>query len=208
VAHSDPRNNRSAPSRREAIRRLTAAAAGAAAAPFWVEPLLALARGHAQTHAAAAAMSAPAWTPAVFTPRQNDAVIALSELIIPETDTPGAKGALVNRFIDRVLVDAPAAQRTAFLRGLAWVDTASRREFGLEIAAATVEQQTALLTRLSDDHDHAGADAPGVEFFRALKALTITGYYSTEIGLRQELGDDGVLMAAEFHGCDHPEHQG
>jgi hypothetical protein len=37
--------------------------------------------------------------------------------------------------------------------------------------------------------------------------MTITGYYSTEIGLRKELGDDGQLVQAEFTGCTHPEHQ-
>ena len=50
------------------------------------------------------------WTPRVLTARQNDAVVVLTELIIPETDTPGAKAALVNRFIDSVLSDATAGR--------------------------------------------------------------------------------------------------
>lgn len=199
---------RSGPSRREALRRLAGGAIAATTSPFWVASLTALAQSHAATQAAQPALTAAAWTPAVFTARQNDAVIALTELIIPATDTPGAKAALVNRFIDRVLADAPAAQRDAFLRGLAWIDTASRAESGQDIADAAVDRQTALLTRLADEGNHAPADAPGVEFFHAIKSMTISGYYSTEIGLRQELGDDGVLMALEFHGCDHPEHQG
>jgi gluconate 2-dehydrogenase gamma chain len=196
------------PSRREALRRLAAGAIGTAAPPLWARSLTALAQSHAETQAAQSAMAAQAWTPAVFTARQNDAVIALTELIIPATDTPGAQAALVNRFIDRVLADAPAAQREAFLRGLAWVDATSRAAFGQDIAAAGVDRQTALFTRLADEGNHAAADAPGVEFFHAIKSMTISGYYSTEIGLRQELGDDGVMMVAEFHGCDHPEHQG
>jgi hypothetical protein len=81
-------------------------------------------------------------------------------------------------------------------------------EFGRDIVAADVEQQTALLTRLADNENHAAGDAVGVQFVHAIKSMTISGYYSTEIGLRQELGDDGQLMLAEFHGCDHPEHQG
>ena len=40
-----------------------------------------------------------------------------------------------------------------------------------------------------------------------LKSMTISGYYSSEIGLRQELGDAGQLFHLEFKGCDHPEHQ-
>jgi hypothetical protein len=208
VARSEEHvQNPSAPSRREALRRLAAGAIGAAS-PTWVQSLTALARTHAETHAAQSAMAAQAWTPTVFTEHQNDAVIALTELIIPATDTPGAKAALVNRFIDRVLADAPSAQREAFLRGLAWIETTSRAEFGQDIAGAGVDRQTALFTRLADDGNHAPGDAPGVEFFHAIKSMTISGYYSTEIGLRQELGDDGVMMTVEFHGCDHPEHQG
>jgi gluconate 2-dehydrogenase gamma chain len=209
VARSDEHvQNPSAPSRREALRRLAAGAIGAAASPTWVQSLTALARTHAETHAAQSAMAAQAWTPTVFTAHQNDAVIALTELIIPATDTPGATAALVNRFIDRVLADAPSAQREAFLRGLAWIETTSRAEFGQDIAGAGVDRQTALFTRLADDGNHAPGDAPGVELFHAIKSMTISGYYSSEIGLRQELGDDGVMMTVEFHGCDHPEHQG
>jgi hypothetical protein len=37
--------------------------------------------------------------------------------------------------------------------------------------------------------------------------MTIDGYYTTEIGLRQELGDNGQLFLPQFAGCDHPEHQ-
>ena len=44
----------------------------------------------------------------MLTAHQNDAVIVLTELIVPETDTPGAKATLVNRFIDGVLADAPS----------------------------------------------------------------------------------------------------
>ena len=47
----------------------------------------------------------------------------------------------------------------------------------------------------------------GTEFFQAIKVMTINGYYTSEIGLRQELGDDGQLFMLQFPGCTHPEHQ-
>jgi hypothetical protein len=62
----------------------------------------------------------------VLTPRQNDAVIALTELIIPATDTPGAKAALVNRFVDHVLSTADTKESSEFIRGLAWLDDRCR----------------------------------------------------------------------------------
>jgi glucoside 3-dehydrogenase (cytochrome c) hitch-hiker subunit len=192
--------------RREALRQLSTAAVGAAASPLWVTSLTALAKQQVHTHAAAPAMAAKTWTPRVFSARQNDQVISLTELIIPATETPGAKAALVNRFIDQVLADAPAAERNAFLQGLSWIGKRSVAEFGKDFSAASQEQQTALLTRLAGD-ERPAADATGIAFFRAIKSMTISGYYSTEIGLRQELGDDGQMVLAEFHGCDHPEHQ-
>ena len=47
-----------------------------------------------------------------------------------------------------------------------------------------------------------------MQFFQAIKSMTINGYYTTEIGLRRELGDSGQLFQAVSQGCDHPEHQG
>ena len=147
------------------------------------------------------------WAPKVLTPAQNEQVIALSEAVIPATDTPGAKAALVNRFIDQALAGAGQAQRQAFLQGLGWVTERCQAEFGSDFAASTPAQQTALLERIDDEGSVAAADQPGADFFRALKGMTIGGYYSTEIGLRQELGDDGRMVLAQFEGCTHPEHQ-
>jgi hypothetical protein len=64
-----------------------------------------------------------------------------------------------------------------------------------------------LLTRLSKEDNKDPQDRAGVEFFQVIKAMTINGYYTTEVGLRQELGDDGVLFMPQFVGCTHPEHQ-
>jgi hypothetical protein len=189
--------------RREALRRLTASGLGAAAAPLWIERLGALALAHAG-HSAPA--DATPWTPRVLDAHQDATVTVLSELIIPETDTPGAKAALVNRFVDGVLAAADAGERTAFLNGLAWLDARSRERFGSDFAAAAPDQQTALLTILSSPENRTLDDQPGVELFRAAKALTVTGYYMSEIGLKQELGDDGVMFLARFEGCTHPEH--
>jgi hypothetical protein len=194
--------------RRQALQALATGAIGAATSAIWVESLSALARQQAHAHAADAAIAVQDWTPRVLTARQNEAVVALTELIIPQTETPGAKAALVNRFIDGVLNDARPADRDTFLRGLAWIDERSRALFGNDFVSATSADQTALLTRLSSEGNSAGEAPLGVEFFQAIKSMTINGYYTTQVGLRQELGDDGQLFHAEFAGCTHPEHIG
>lgn len=194
--------------RREALRRLTIGGAAAAALPSWVETLSAFALDHAHTHAqrAAAAKAAAAWKPKVLTAHQNATVITLSELIIPQTDTPGAKAANVNRFIDGVLAER-ATERTKFLEGLTGLDERAKTDFGKPFVDATADQQTAILTGLAALQGKGDMDHPGVEFFEAIKSMTIIGYYTSEVGMRQEMGDDGMLFFAEFKGCEHPEHR-
>jgi hypothetical protein len=193
--------------RRRALTRFVAGAFGIASMPLWVESLCLQARAETHMQAAQAATGAAEWTPSVLTLRQNEAVIALTELVIPATDTPGAKAALVNRFVDHVLSAADATERTEFIRGLTWLDDRCRARVGKDVAGATAAELTTLLTPLAVEGTGAADDAPGVAFFHAIKSMTITGYYTTEIGLRQELGDDGRMMLGTFGGCTHPEHQ-
>lgn len=193
--------------RRQALRTLATGAVGAATSTIWVESLSALARQQAHAHAADAAIALQDWTPRLLSARQNEAVITLTELIIPETDTPGAKTVRVNRFIDTVLSEAQAPERDAFLRGLAWMDDRSRALFSQDFVNATAAQQTELLTRLAKEGNPDAEDRIGIEFFQAIKSMTINGYYTSEIGLRKELGDNGQLFMLTFTGCDHPEHQ-
>lgn len=195
--------------RREALRRLGRAGLGTASTPLWFESLAALAHDHAQALRQAGPTAAAAnWVPRALDAHQNEMIVALSELIIPATDTPGAKAAVVNRFVDAVVDDAEEADRRSFLRGFEWMDARSRELFGDEFLKATPEQQAALLTILSSGKNVALEDQLGVEFFEAVKELTITGYYTSEVGLKQELHLDAQLFFAEFRGCTHPEHGG
>ena len=91
-------------------------------------------------------------------PAQNETVITLAELIIPQTDTAGATKANVNRFIDAVLADASTADRQKFLDGLAWLDTQSQRDAGVPFAKASAAHQTALLTALSTNKAPSAAE--------------------------------------------------
>jgi hypothetical protein len=192
--------------RREALKRLAIGGVGAATLPVWVESLSALAADHAHMQGVRKTAAATAWKPKVFTPHQNETVITLSELIIPQTETPGAKAAKVNEFIDTVLADAKAPDREMFLTGVTWLDDRATRDHGHAFAACTPTQQTTILTDISAPDATTGPNAPGAAFFTAIKSMTIAGYYTSEVGVRQELGDDGTLFFPEFKGCTHPEH--
>jgi gluconate 2-dehydrogenase gamma chain len=192
--------------RRDALKRIAVGSAAAVTSPLWIETLISAAEQHAARYHQAATAAAP-WVPKVLSPTQNQAVIALSEAIIPQTDTAGAAKAGVNRFIDAVMADASPADRQKFLDGLAWIDARSQRDAAAPFAKATAAQQMALLTTLSTATAPSPDDAPGVEFFTAIKSLTITGYYTSEVGMREEMGDTGQMFFLEYPGCTHEAHK-
>src|SRR5439155_8109667 len=71
-------------------------------------------------------------------PHQNETVATIAELIIPKTDTPGAREAGVPAFIDVMLADwGDDDQRQMFMAGLANVDERSRAAFGKDFIGCT-----------------------------------------------------------------------
>jgi gluconate 2-dehydrogenase gamma chain len=170
------------------------------------------------------------WKPKVLTPHHNETVTTIAELIIPQTDTPGARAARVNEFIDEVLADAVPGIRNKFLNGLSWIDQRSRSRYGVDFIGATTEQQVALLTPLGrpvqaaapakrekesayvpaeplqQDRAAAPPDQVALDFFESMKSLTITGYYTSEVGMKEELGDDAMMFFDDYPGCKDPGH--
>jgi len=150
-------------------------------------------------------------------PHQNELVVAMIDQIIPATDTPGAKGARVNEFIDVILTEwANDDERRNFLGGLADVDKQSNTLFGKDFAAASPEQQLALLRSLDEaaavarsapKHRPPGWEPAGRDtqlqddFFTVFKKMTVHGYYTSEIGFSQELKLQ-IIPGAQ-HGCVH-----
>jgi Gluconate 2-dehydrogenase subunit 3 len=195
------------PGRREALKKM---ALGAASFPILGQTVTPAMTRAAHLHPAGPEVMAPAvdWTPLFFDEHQNATVEALTELIIPATDTPGAKAALVNRFIDLLLDDEDADKQKDFYQGLAWLDARSLKAHGAPFVKLSLEQQAALLEPLADPNNSRLEDKPGVEFFEELKGLTIFGYYTSKIGMEQELEYGGDDYHTEFPGaCTHPEHQ-
>ena len=134
------------------------------------------------------------WKPVLFDAHQNDTVIVLTDLIIPATDTPGANAAQVNRFLDLLLSESPAEEQSRFLQGLGWLDGYARRAHGAPFVGCTAAQQTALLEAL---------DSEGNVFFQDLKRRTVSGYYTSKIGV-DELNKGGRVPKS--YGCAHPGH--
>ena len=146
-----------------------------------------------------------------LTPHQNAIVVAMIDLIIPATDTPGAKAARVNEFMDVILTDWATAEESArFLAGLDDVNTQANALFGKSFLESSPAQQSAMLQALDDSVDWLPPSDPAVssgrdfnqlrgEFFRSFKLMTIHGYYTSEIGQTQELKRE--IIPGAFHGC-------
>jgi Gluconate 2-dehydrogenase subunit 3 len=160
-----------------------------------------------------ASQSASAAALRTLNPQQNATVIAMAETVIPQTDTPGAKGAKVNEFIDVVLTDwATDVERKRFLTGLAVVDERSSKLYAKNFSDCTPDQQTALLQAMDDEwvreesvpkphytgYEKRDQQLTG-NWFGIFKRLTLTGYYTSEIGFSQELKK--VIIPGSYHGC-------
>ncbi len=129
------------------------------------------------------------------------------------TDTPGAKAVRVNEFIDLILTEwASDEERKKFLDGLADVDRKSNELFGKTFVECSQPQQEDLLR----DLDQAAAverhardlhlrprnerESPlDHSFFESFKRLTLTGYYTSEVGFKQELREE--IIPGALHGC-------
>ncbi|HEY6293711.1 MAG TPA: gluconate 2-dehydrogenase subunit 3 family protein [Terriglobia bacterium] len=201
-------------SRRAVLKRIGVGAGAVTALPVIMPAASAYAKPApsaappAQSSAQDAAADQAGWKPIFFDQHQNETVIELTELIIPATDTPGAKAAQVNRLIDLTLNESEKDQKASFIRGLNWIDARSLERHGKPFVDLSAEQQTALLEPLADPANKSPADEPGVRFFEHLKDLTIFGYYTSKIGLDQELEYGGDDYHTEYPGaCTHPEHQ-
>jgi gluconate 2-dehydrogenase gamma chain len=132
---------------------------------------------------------------AVFTPTQRALMTALSERVVPTTDTPGAIAAGVPAFIEKMLADwARPQDRVPILAGLDAIEARSLADYRVSGAKASEAQQDALLT-LAMNGQVPGGDA----FFEAFRQLVIAGYYTSEIGITQER--EYLPVPGEYNGA-------
>ncbi len=136
------------------------------------------------------------WKPLFFQGSEAETVAHLGERILPETDTLGARRALVHQYVDFALSRAESAESARFREGLRELDRRCAATFGKPFVELDPSRQDEILTGISES-----------PFFGEMKRLTVDGYYRSEVGMKQELGFEGNAFLAEFEGCTHPEHR-
>ena len=144
-------------------------------------------------------------------PHQSKTVAEIAELIIPETDTPGAKRAHVHEFIDVMLAEwFPAEDKVRFLKGLAELDEECRELSGNRFLDSDKTEQVQILEAQAQAairfRGTGGVDGIGfaesidkLHFFDAMKYLTLWGYFTSEVGMKEEI--HGRRIHSTYSGC-------
>lgn len=137
-----------------------------------------------------------------FTPAEHAMVEELSETIIPaDSHSGGAKAAKVADYIDQFLRETyDDSQKALWREGLRLVDLMSRHYQQKSFVDSAPGERIALLQVLSDNDQMT--DLPEVRFFIELKQLTVRGYYTSKIGIHNELEYKGNRILEEYVGCD------
>ena len=181
--------------RREALKRVALLLGGAISAPV----VNAVLSGYRPL---------PRYTPRTLNAEQNELVTTIAELIIPATDTPGAKEAGVGQFIDLLLTEwHPAPDRERFLAGLTDLEQQFQQRFGKRFLDGTAAEQTELLAKLDEEALAARRSrVKDTPFFGMMKEMTLAGYYTSEIGATEELQFQPATD--KFEGCIPLERNG
>ncbi len=196
--------------RRDALKTLVMGAGGLTTLPILgqVETARVATAVGATPGADAAAQTEANWKPQFFDEHHDQTLIVLTDLIIPATDTPGAKAALVNRYLDLKYNEETADRKEEIIQALAWFDGRSLSTHGKPFVSLTQEEQTAILEPLADPSNTNPEDQPGRKAFELIKELTIFGYYTSKIGLDEELQYRGDAYNTSFPGaCTNPEYE-
>jgi gluconate 2-dehydrogenase gamma chain len=129
-------------------------------------------------------------------------IARIADLIIPETSTPAASGANVPAYIDRVIAQDNEQQQLV-ADGLRWLDEEAGGQAGHKFLDLSEDAQIRILEPLCEAADTGNNLARNVQFFSLVKKLTADGYYTSKIGLIDELGYQGNTVLSSFTGCVH-----
>lgn len=185
---------------RRSLLKIFGAIGATCAYPFASDELYGQTTAGAHEHS-----SAPAKAPPHFFNESDFATISrIADLIIPETDTPGAIGAGVPAYIDLVIA-RNTDQQLVVADGLRWLDSeAGRIGAGKKFIELSEDEQLSILEPLCAATDaNKNNPARNIQFFSLIKSLTADGYYTSQVGLMKELGYKGNMALAAFPECVH-----
>ncbi len=130
-------------------------------------------------------------------PHQAATVTRIAEMIIPETDTPGATSVRVNQFIDLLLSEWYSDKdRDRFIGGLGAIDARSQQRHTAAFIDLAEADQVEMLKSLDAKK---GEEGSAEDAFATLKGLTIYGYFTSEVVMKEVIHYQ--VIPGRFEGC-------
>lgn len=143
------------------------------------------------------------WKPGLLKADEALIVTQVADIIIPKTDTPGAKDVGVPQFIDIMLKDCYTKEdQDHFLNGLKAFDTGAQTDYGDAFLDLAPEKKIAYVGKVHTaalEEQKTGQPAPKRPFILMMKELTMLGYFTSEPGATQVL--QYVAVPGSYHGC-------
>jgi len=154
--------------------------------------------------AVAARLGVAQQAPRFFIPDEFSVIEELAEIIIPADDhSPGARAAGVTVYIDARLGESlEPEKKDAWRQGVQLVNQLSVTMNGQPFLKASPEQRTAVVERMAQNE--AEPKSPEELFFRELKRATVHAYYTSKIGIHQEMEYKGNVLLNKFVGTELP----
>lgn len=160
----------------------------------------------AQEHQHSNTPAAPPPQKRFFNPAQLAIVDDLSERILPaDSHSGGAREAKVPAFIDDFVANASAETQSAWTLGIAAVEAEAQRLHKKPFLDCMPTQRDSMLAAMASSEKNPSTDLH--RFFVRLKTQTISGYYTSPLGLLKELEYKGIVPQPFYPPCTHPEHQ-
>jgi hypothetical protein len=128
----------------------------------------------------------------------------LADIILPRTspDSPSASQVNVPDFFDE-WISAPYASHQAdnkiITEGLAWIDIESQQRFGSYFHQLFKTEYTAICDDIAFLPEALPEFIKGAKFFSKFRSLTLGGYYTTDVGLK-DIGYVGNVALPTFDG--------
>lgn len=149
-----------------------------------------------------AAFALPPTGPRTLTRDQYALLDELTEILIPADEhSGGARAAGVAAYIDAMLAEEfDATVKASFLSGLALVDGLARQRHSRAFVALAPADRMAIVAAIAEGEADPKTDE--ARFFVALKRRTVRGYYTSRLGIHDEMNYKGNTMQEEYSGID------
>lgn len=119
-----------------------------------------------------------------FTPHEMATITILADIIIPKDNVSGsASDAKVPEFIEFIVKDMPRHQ-LPMRGGLRWLDMQCLNNYKNSFAECNKQQQLEMVDKIAYPKKAKPEMKPGVAFFNLMRNLTATGFYTSEIGVK------------------------